>query len=752
MFYQYKHYDDSENINVCGIPFNVKKDNRGVVVRLPEGQINIKCQCDVLFFLGMATDSTFCSEWWGQQEVMYDHTTRVFLGDRLMRIRIIFDDETEELVSVIFGVNAWNYNLYYRPHDREQLSCWDAPYNEPFTSDENAKALKDACLKLMENTDPEAEKCTKWVFGYKLRPGKTVKEIHFYREGAKHCNVAISAITGLNPGAPIDPDWTIVDQSFFLKRAYYEDLYRLSHRLYQYRSDLPATDPKIDIDNFDAPDITFTGNALSEIYTNVYRKNIIDMAYGKVDDDGRSHTSTPLTANFGCYVGFGTFKDNCDSYGGHVWTRDIGRTLSELTNLGYFDRVKTAADYLHQLLYYPSVRFPIPHWKRVANLDVSNDRWLDGNENDGHAAVMMFIYTMYRKGAVGKDWIIEHKKELKDAADYFLWQMNNPDKSNYNGMLYSHSETSTQITGGYDLFANIISSYALYGYSVLFELIGEKEYSELLLNTSNSIRNAAIESFTMKHPVYGNVVTDTTDDCWTYEYKRMVDLLLFSDFVGYDMALDNPELFDMMNRTFLAEKEVFYAPESGRQMGYGQGYLTQEAIMLDRYEELTECIEAAAMFCYHHTDHNYIVPEGVIVHGSKQFWYRNSDLGNAVQQAEIVKCARLLVGIDDISSERGIRLIPRLPNNWDSIDAKSYPITLPDKTVTYIDFTYTRKAEEGRITATCGDTAYTANWTKDINVEYIRMGPFNTPDISISTGTVLEIKNINDKYFAYVKL
>ena len=194
----------------------------------------------------------------------------------------------------------------------------------------------------------------------------------------------------------------------------------------------------------------------------------------------------------------------------------------------------------------------------------------------------------------------------------------------------------------------------------------------------------------MDHPKYGYILTDTTDDCWTYEYKRMIDLLIYSDIVGYDMLLENPELHDLLSRTFDAQKDLFYHPESGRQMGYGQGYLTQCAIMLDRYDELTECIEAAAMFCYHHTDHNYIVPEGVIVHGSKRFWYRNADHGNAVQQAEIVKCSRLLLGIDDIVPERGLRLIPRLPITWQTMEVTRYPVTGADKKIKYISFSYKR--------------------------------------------------------------
>lgn len=765
MFYKYKHKDKNEDITVCGIPFSVMRNENGAVMKIKqnpilsaaggESEIEFSAACKVLFFLGMATDSAYCSEWWAQNEVAYDNTVRVFLGDRLMRIRVIFEDETEELISVIFGVNAWNYHLYYKPHEHEQLLSWDAPYQEPFASDPDAKALKDASLRLMENTSPDAEKCTKWVYAYKVRSDKKIKKIMLIKEDSKLANIAISAITGLTADSEteIDASWNVTDQDFFLSKGYYADLDRLARRLYQYRDELPLSDPKKDIKGFDAPDITFSGNGIADIYTNVYRYNIMDMAYGKIENDGRPHTSTPFTCNFGCYLGFGTFKEGSDAYGGHVWTRDIGRTLMEITNAGYFKRVLPASDKLHEMLYYKSYRFPLPHWKRVANLIPEKEHdYIDGNENDGHAAIMLFMYTMYRKGVIDRDWIVSHKKELKDASDYYLWQKNNPDKSNFRDILYSMSEASTQLTGGYDLFSNIISSYALTGYARLFNVIGDSDYAALLSETADGIRKAALKHFTMKHPRYGNVLTDTTDDCWTYEYKRMVDLLIFSDMYGYDMSWDNPELFDLMTRTFKAQKEIFYAPESGRQMGYGQGYLTQSVIMLDMYSEMTECIEAAAMFCYHHSDHNYIVPEGIIVHGSKRFWFRNSDLGNAVQQAEIVKCARLLAGIDDILPERGLRLIPRLPDTWNEIKAEGFPVIRSDRSVVSFSFTYTRGKSSGKLTASDNAASFTADWEGDAPVDFIRIGPFRSPDISVSCGEILEIKRIQNNYFVYVKV
>ena len=96
---------DSE-ISVLGIPFRVFK-NGGRIERIAGGPVQIEGRFTSLYFLGMATESWQCSEWWGQQEVLYDHSTRLFFGDRIGNFRIVFDDETLELVSVIFGVNAF---------------------------------------------------------------------------------------------------------------------------------------------------------------------------------------------------------------------------------------------------------------------------------------------------------------------------------------------------------------------------------------------------------------------------------------------------------------------------------------------------------------------------------------------------------------------------------------------------------------------------------------------------------------------
>lgn len=765
--FKFLELPDSGEIKVCGVPFLVRKNGKGVAEKLAETPYPFGGSSEILYFLGMSSESEYSSEWWAQNEVQYDHSIRVFLGDRLARIHVTYTDRAEDLISVIFGVNCWNYNLYYKPRPEEGLMSFEAPYQEPFSTDPAAMELLKRSLKLAENTADDAVRATKFVFAYRPDPAKTIKEICITKEDGKRANVAIAAVTGSKGEAvpeQIDPA-NITDRDFFLGRRYYADLDRLMRRLYQFKDELPLTDPVREIEGFDAPDITFEGTPEAEIFTNVYRYNIMDMAYKKLDDDGRSHTSTPGAANFGCYLGFGTFCTGRDSYGGHVWTRDVGRTLMEVVNAGYFERAKKGAEYLEELLYYPSVRFKIPHWKRVANLTArdENDLFNEGNENDGHASVMLFMYTLWRKGAVDNDWLFAHKKHLTAAAEYYFWQKEHPAESNFSDILYSHSEASTQIPGGYDLFSNIISSLALLGYSRLFDAIGDGEYAAKCRGLSRELREGAERHFMMDHPRFGRVYTDTTDDCWTYEYKRMVDLLIYSDLFGYDLAKGDPALFDLMSRTFEAEKEVYFDPCSARQMGYGQGYITQAAFMLDRFEELTACVSAAAHMCYHHTDQQYIVPEGVIVHGSGRFWFRNSDLGNAVQQAETVKCARLIAGIDDISPEGGVKLVPRLPDGWKAVNVKGFTAALPGRKHGKIDFRYERIAGddagcEGQfrrsVSAVCEGTGcgYRASWSSDFEVKSLRIGPFASDNISVSGGSLLCVREINGRFFADIML
>ena len=153
-------------------------------------------------------------------------------------------------------------------------------------------------------------------------------------------------------------------------------------------------------------------------------------------------------------------------------------------------------------------------------------------------------------------------------------------------------------------------------------------------------------------------------------------------------------------------------------------------------------MQCAAAFCYHHTDRPYIVPEGVIIHGSRRFWYRNSDLGNGVQQAETIKNARLVIGIDDISKNRGLRLVPRMPHTWNKIEAQDYPVCAGGKKLD-VNFTYQRDGEGYQMSLACPEP---------LEVDFVRFGPFaeNKTVFSVSGAKNYSVKTINGRNFVYV--
>ena len=742
--------DYNEETSVQGIPFRVKRENELVKAIASSEYPCVKGRYEALFFLGMSVDSWSCSEWWGPREVRYDHSERAFIGEILGYICAVYTDHTEYCAPVIFGVNAWNYDLFCKSHAREKLPCFDAPYDEPFRSNAAARALLTDSLHLLDNEDPEREKNTRWVFGFQLDSTREAEKIIFRRE--KLGGVRVSAVTGLNAGEEIRPEWRVMSISDFLSRKWFPAADKLMRRLYTFKDEIPEHVPMETPEDFKMPDIRFFGSPSAELYTNVYRVNIDDMQKRKVTADGMPHTSSANTVNFGCYVGLGTYTA-AGTYSSQIWTRDVGRLLTELVNLGDFERPLLAADKLLDMLYMPANAIKRPHWKRIANLVPAEDQYgvdLDGKENDGHASVMMFLFTLFNKGAVDAEWIKAREKKLRDASDFLLWQIDCPEESGFHKILFSNSEASQQNYGGFDLYSNVISASALKGFARMFSVIGDDQYAQRLENAAKTLQKGVDEMFLMPHPRFGNVYTDTNEDCWTYEYKRFCESLMYSDLYGYDLADDAPDRYDALSRTFLAQKEQYYNPYSGRQMGYGQGYLTLAALTLDKYEEFTDCMDAVARECYHKFDHNYIVPEGIIMHGSGRYWFRNCDLGNGVQQAEIVKCARLIVGIDDISPARPLRLVPRLPDNWTGFEAKDYPVRVQSG-LSPFSFRYERtdKASPNGVTALCEGTGYRAEFS-GLTVETLRMGPFAKPEIEVVGGKTLKTVCIGGRWFAIV--
>jgi hypothetical protein len=731
-----------------GIPFLVRRD--GPLTCEAENTFRFANEpLQALFLLGMTTKRPEGSEWWGGAERWHHTQTRVFLGDPLGQVAVTYDDGTGDTFPLICGVNAWFYELFEHPKPYEKgLNTYWGPYREPFDSCSDARQALADSLRLHGTGGQKTER---YVLALRL-DGRRVNHVQLQPASGVGCNVIVSAATGLPVGAPV-PALPLLDLDFFLRHDYQLALDRLARRLYQFRDELPPACPVETPAGYDGPDVRFLGGGDAALFTNVYRVNLHDVRANKVTADGRPHTSSRDAPSFGSYVGFGTFAPERGQYWSHMWTRDVGRELIETVWSGETERVARAAEVLAKYLYEPGSRHPHPNWKRVANASELGEgvlRGMAGKENDGHAAVMLFYAAGFVRRALPLAWWQEHARVLRDAMGWFIWQVEHPDHSRFDRVLHSESEASRQKSGGYDRFSNALAIAALDGCTPIAEAIGDVALARRGREVADLLRRGLNERFTGHHARHGEIWTDTIEDCWTIEYKRFAELFVLPDLRGYDVAAMDPELERRARATWLAQKEDYFNPASGRQMGYCQGYLTQSAILLDEFADLTACLHWATAFCYHHSDVNWIVPEGVICHPSGRFWFRNGDLGNAVQQGEIVKCGRLLLGLDDCAPVEGLKLIPRLPDGWQGLQAYGAVVMAVDASGCVgrhtVDFDYVRDGTRGYRLRLRGP--------RPMRIAACRLGPFErgTAQVKVTGATQYRLVERGDRCFAEVTI
>jgi hypothetical protein len=742
-----------EMVEFRGIPFAVEPAGKGYKNLFPQfldvDQMYQQDTVRAVFCLGMVTDRPEGSEWWGPAERWHAHHLRLFIGDQLGKIFIVYSDTTVDVIPIIFGVNLWNYELFTQVSPTENyLNTYGGPYPEPFLSDGNARSMLDASLRLMDN---DTIKGGRYILGIRTRD-KPVRQVRLYNDNLRFAGVYMTAITCSTGSIPAQASADLVNARFFNRKEYYTAMDRLARRLYQYLDEIPVTDPYLPPAGYNGPVVKFTGTPLAEVFSNVYTHNIHDMHTKKVGPEGSMHTSSGDLPNFGIYVGMGTYSDQHEAYYTMVWTRDVGRCMTEIIESGENLRAPRAGDEALRLLYDPSARFSQPNWKRIANASELNNeglwRSVGGKENDGHAAMMMFLYKLIQHRCVDGLWVQENWGSLTDAAEWICWQMDHPERSGFDRVLSSETEAATQENGAFDLYSNY---YAYTGLRAFAKLAGEKgdgprrdrwnRYADVLLEGIYS-------EFTTEHPRYGSIFVDNTYDCWTWEYKRFIPLFMAADLYSYDLSRDDRELYDLCRNTYLAQKEDYFSYAAGRQMGYGQGFITQASIMMDEFEDMQGYLEQAAAFCYHHSDYNYIVPEGVIMHPSGGYWYRNSDLGNNVQQAEIIKCARLLIGLDDLDPASGLNLVPRLPAGWNNMSVTGYPVAVTDfrghPLRSVVDYSYRRSGTGYHLTLECSD---------DFRLGVARIGPFSSENIRFNGSKwPFETSTVNGQTFVYLDL
>ncbi len=691
--------------------------------RAPEGgslEVNVGAEAKKIFLLGM-TETQRPSAWSDPKS----YAERYFVGDNLGTIRLHYADGSTQDFPLILGESVW----FGLPFEQAQ---------GPFPVDAQ---LRDAFARAMRlyPAAPVDDGNYVAVIDPKAAP---LERIEIAGNLAKKGSVMIAGITvetapdtriaGATaiPANAFAPEFVKFMQEKPLREAGTGEadskqcLTALSAALYNIEAEYKQlVAPRIPA-GYSGPEVTFKGTIDASILQNAFYANVQDML-DKIDPDGVFHTST---RNALSWAGdprsaggeFGTYRKDVGVYYSQAWSRDLGRSLQELTELGYVDKASHTADFAlraarswseNPALTYHGSPLP-PHWSRV----IDHPDFAQPFENDGHGLISLFIYKLWLRMPDRDAWLRTHWSDVKSAGDWIPWQFDHPQISGAaDGVLYTTGESAGG--KGYSVYPDAVCMTALEALAQMADSIGETQSAQLWRSMAEKMRNAIPARYLIDDPKYGRVWTLESAG-WPNKSTVLGPLIFLADYKGFAPQDDDPA-WRLANEAAYQRLIDTYKPLGfyGWAMGYGQGFVTQAALLLDRMKDVTPMLDWAAKEIYDPRINSFVTPEGEQLDPTGNYWYSTGDLGNGVQEAEIVKILRILVGVDDNDPQR-VRIMPRMPFGWSEIGVAKYPVLFAreGKTATAL-LHYTLVRAQGRM-----NLAISAN--HELGPVTMRLGPF----------------------------
>jgi hypothetical protein len=478
---------------------------------------------------------------------------------------------------------------------------------------------------------------------------------------------------------------------------------------------------------YSGPLVSFKGDIHAGILANAFYRNVQDIL-AKIDETGMYHTSTKGAVSWGGYKGFGTFRTNVGAYYGVSYTRDMGRSLQEIAVLGYTNEAARCAAWSLQMarryqtepsLAYKGVSLP-PHWG-----DLANQPRNPSFENDGQGLTSMFLYRLWQRLPDRDAWLRAHWPDVQAAGDWILWQLAHPEISGAtNGVLYTTGESGNG--GGHAAYPDSACMNALRALAQMADSIGETNSAQSWHACADQMQAAIGNQYIIHDPQYGRVWTLDHAN-WAYDSSVLGPFIFLADYQGFAPQDENDGWRSVNEAAYQRLIDTFrpFQPFGfyGKAMGYGQGFVTQAALLLDRMRDATTMLDWAAKEIYDprfNQFNHYIVPEGVQISPDGRYWFPFGDLGNGVQEGETIKTLRLVMGVDDTQPGR-LQFYPRMPYDWNEIAVDKYPVFHEKAGASETAFLHyqLRRTGSGMRLQISAD--------RDLGLAAMRLGPFEKP-------------------------
>lgn len=705
-------------LNRYGVPFT-----EGILPLHPSGsaEVSVGGQTKRIFILGM----TDAKEAGANATPIYgwadprDESFRFFIGDELGRIRLNYADGTTQIYPLLLGEGVWWGYAFF-------------DFQEPFPSDARLRQAFAGALCLYPPAPLEDGNYLAVI----VPKAVPIRSITVENSTAKKGTLIIKGITvetseanGVAEGTALMPGVLLPAFEKFARtkalRPLGKDEGKTSQRLNDLRRALYTHDDEFKghviqsvPPGYAGPEVSFQGTIFAEILTNAFRYNVQDIA-AKIDKDGMYHTSTKGATSWGGYKGFGTFRKDVGGYYGVSYTRDMGRSLQELTLLGQTNLAERNADYNFRMahlyttdpaLKYKGVTMP-PHWGDLVNRPRN-----PSFENDGQGLTILSLYKLWQRLPDRETWLRARWPDVQAAGDWILWQFAHPEISGArDGLLHTTGESANG--DGYSVYPDTVCMDALEALAQMGDSIGETASAERWRERARQMRKAITDHYIITDPKYGRV--------WTLEYSNWIDqgsvlgpLVFQADYLGFAPEDSIAEWRAVNEATYQRLIET-YKPFGfyGQAMGYAQGFVTQSALLLDRMHDATQMVDWAAKEIYDPRDGGYIVPEGVQIDPTGRYWYKMGDLGNGVQEGEIVKMLRIVTGVDDTQPNR-LQFFPRMPYDWKRITVEKYPLAFSSAgklQTAFLNYTLKRSGNQMDLRVSSD---------KGIGPVAVRLGPF----------------------------
>ncbi len=523
----------------------------------------------------------------------------------------------------------------------------------------------------------------------------------------------------------------------------------LADALYTTEADLPK---KVDLIDFprtlDATRIRFLGGVKADMLSNIWVANLQQIAEKFPADTGFFHETGKRNPWYGGYSGIGTWVP-AGIYSGGAFSRssDHFATLA-LRCLYNPQRLTSYVDFCDKWFYFfrdnhdpnlgpPNAALDVSkyppdapgHWTYIMMRPMALPRPINelpsNEEMDGHGSTVVGRWVAWRmKGAPTGSWLTTLRDNVygysrwdtsRDAADFICWLMD------YTAMdvIYSEGESTgwgkRTASGGLLLVpegmvdeTDLVKIRKNYANSDMYEpcptyvcmtaLRCSAQIADAIGNTQRAAKWRRYADRLQEGMIRLLAVGDHNFRTWKVSrcsiWPSHQDSLVQAWFSIYYDGLDPQRLHPEMThitRNTLKHRQLSqpYGYKPVLAMGYGMGWITKAALILDEMDAAGKLLLNIARYSYdknmNYVDEQrgidwrrwlWIIPEGTNLLPDGR-WYRIGDLSNAANQGPAMHALELCAGIDD-TKPQDLKILPRVPDPLTGLEIENFFVLVPD--------------------------------------------------------------------------